>query len=103
MERIASLPNRPAPMVANANDDEERARIRTLLARVALFKDLSPEALVDVARRVSIRKVPMHASIIAQDEVGEALFVVFSGRAKVTLVAESGREVTLSVLRPGDF
>ncbi|MCC6999039.1 MAG: Crp/Fnr family transcriptional regulator [Deltaproteobacteria bacterium] len=74
-----------------------------LLQKVTIFKDLDEPALTDLTRRMVARKVAMHGAIVAQDEVGEALFVMLSGRAKVTLVAESGREVTLSVLRPADF
>jgi CRP-like cAMP-binding protein len=103
MDRIQSFSPRPVSPVVPSRDDEERARFGQLLARVPLFKDLSAEGLGDLVRRVQARKVPVHANIVTQDEAGDALFVVFSGRAKVTLAAENGREVTLSVLRPGDF
>jgi len=101
--RIASLGNRVSTTTPRTHEEEERQRVAGLLARVCIFKDLDEVALTDLTRRMVIRKVQMHASIVAQDEIGEALFVMLSGRAKVTLVAESGREVTLSVLRPADF
>ena len=40
--------------------------------------------------------------MVAQDEPGDAMFVIMSGRVKVVIFGESGREVTLSLLRSGD-
>lgn len=101
--RIASLGSRISNPTPRSHEDEERQRVAGLLQKVTIFKDLDEAALTDLTRRMVARKVAMHGAIVAQDEVGEALFVMLSGRAKVTLVAESGREVTLSVLRPADF
>jgi len=91
--RIASLGSRISNPTPRTHEDEERQRVAGLLQRVIIFKDLDEPALTDLTRRMVARKVAMHGAIVAQDEVGEALFIMLSGRAKVTLVAESGREV----------
>src|SRR5262249_57310507 len=39
---------------------------------------------------------------VAREEPGDARFVIMSGRVKVVIFGESGREVTLSLLRSGD-
>src|SRR4051812_15119354 len=77
MDRIQSFTPRPVSPTSLSRDDEERARYGQLLARVPLFKDLSADGLTDLIRRVQPRKVPVHASIVAQDETGDALFVIF--------------------------
>ncbi len=82
---------------------DEQARIRATLGRVAIFRDLSASTLDDLARRVGVRRVPGGDPILSQDEVGDALFIVMAGRVKVVMAGESGREVTLAVLRPADI
>ena len=48
------------------------------------------------------RRVPAGQSVVSQDEPGDALFLIMTGRVKVVIFGENGREVTLSILRPGD-
>ncbi len=82
---------------------DEQARIRTTLGKVAIFRDLGAATLDDLSRRVSVRRVQGGDPILAQDEVGDSLFIVMAGRVKVVMSGESGREVTLAVLRPTDI
>jgi CRP-like cAMP-binding protein len=82
---------------------DEQARIRATLARVAVFKDVPQSLFDDICRRVTLRRVPGGAAILAQDALGEALYIIMSGRVKVVMSGESGREVTLSVLRASDI
>jgi CRP-like cAMP-binding protein len=81
---------------------EDSARIRTALARAPLFSSLPAPAVDDLTGRATLRKVPTQGRIGAQDEPGEAMYLVLSGRVKVVIFGENGREVTLSLLRPGD-
>src|SRR5258708_33015836 len=41
--------------------------------------------------------------IVSQEEAGDTLFVMASGKVKVVLYGETGREIILSILREGDF
>jgi CRP-like cAMP-binding protein len=82
---------------------DEQARIRATLARVAVFKDLPAGLFEDICRRVTLRRVPGGAAILAQDTAGDALYIIMNGRVKVVMSGESGREVTLSVLRAADI
>src|ERR1041384_163954 len=96
----ASLPTlRP---VDPRNGGEDPARIRATIARAPLFAALPISAIEDLTARVSVRKVPVGSAVVAQDEPGDAMFVIMSGRVKVVIFGESGREVTLSLLRSGD-
>ncbi len=81
---------------------EDPARIRASIARAHLFAALPISAIEDLSQRVAVRRIAAGAAAVSQDEPGDAVFVVMSGRVKVVLCGESGREVTLSILRPGD-
>lgn len=81
---------------------EDPARIRASIARAPLFAALPISAIEDLSTRVSVRRVNLGANVVAQDEPGDSLFVIMTGRIKVVLFGDGGREVTLSVLRPGD-
>lgn len=81
---------------------EEPARIRAAIARAPMFKSLPLHAIEDLTQRVSVRRVRANGVIVSQDEPGDALFIIMSGRVKVVIFGENGREVTLSLLRPGD-
>jgi CRP-like cAMP-binding protein len=86
-----------------SSDDARLDRHRALLGGSALFKGVSPAALDDLVRRLQVRSRPASTVIVAQDEPGDALFVIAQGRVKVALFGENGRELTLSVLNVGDF
>ncbi len=81
---------------------EDPARIRASIARAPLFAALPISAIEDLSMRVAVRRVNAAANVVAQDEAGDSVFVIMTGRVKVVLFGDSGREVTLSVLRPGD-
>jgi CRP/FNR family transcriptional regulator, cyclic AMP receptor protein len=81
---------------------EDPARIRAAIARATLFAALPISAIEDLTGRVQVRRVPVNSAVVTQDEPGDSMFVIMSGRVKVVIFGESGREVTLSILRPGD-
>src|SRR5690349_5825693 len=107
--RVRSPPRRPLPMTlsiagttsTNLSADDA-ARVRAAIARAPLFESLPLSAIEDLTQRVTIRRVSAQTTVVSQDESGDALFVIMSGRVKVVIFGENGREVTLSMLRPGD-
>ncbi len=96
----------PRPVTTNAPlalQQDEQARIRVTLAKVAVFQDLPTAVIEDLARRVTLRRVLGGSPILNQDEPGDALYVIMAGRVKIVVFGDSGREVTLSVMRPSDI
>lgn len=80
------------------------ARERNLLRAVSIFADLDAAALAALERLAEPRDYPDGAVIVSQDEPGDALFVLVSGKVKVVLYGDSGREIILSIFKtPGDF
>ena len=81
---------------------DEATRIRTTIARAPLFAALPPAAVEDLATRVTVRRTSAGGTVVSQDEPGDSMFLIMSGRVKVVIFGENGREVTLSILRPGE-
>jgi CRP-like cAMP-binding protein len=84
-------------------EDPKLDRFRALLAQSALFRGCTAAALDDLVRRLQVRSRTAGSVLVAQDEPGDALFIIAQGRVKVALFGENGRELTLSILQPGDF
>lgn len=73
------------------------------LRSVPLFSQLRDGDLALLGRYVHARDYRKNAVILLAHDPSDAFFVLASGQVKVTLSAEDGREVILSLLRPGDF
>ncbi|HEV8355339.1 MAG TPA: Crp/Fnr family transcriptional regulator [Gemmatimonadales bacterium] len=74
-----------------------------VLKSVPLLRQVPEGDLRALALLVRERSHPRGSVILSQGDPGEALFLIRSGQVKVTVVAEDGREVILSVLGPGSF
>ncbi len=46
---------------------------------------------------------PRGSAIVSEDDPGDSLFIVRTGRVKVVLIADDGREVILGVLGPAEY
>ena len=101
--RSFPLSSQTPQQISDALARDEQQRIRSTIARVAVFQSLPPSAIDDLARRVTVRRAPGGQPILNQDEAGDALYILMAGRVKVVMVGESGREVTLAVLRASDI
>jgi CRP/FNR family cyclic AMP-dependent transcriptional regulator len=80
------------------------ARGRGLLRSVSIFADLDPAAVAALERLAEVRDFPPGAVIVSQEDRGDSLYVLASGKVKVVLYGDSGREIILSIFKtPGDF
>ena len=73
------------------------------LAFVPIFSEL-PEETLEKIEKVGTRKLfNKNDVILMEDEVGTALFVIVSGKVKVSRTSNDGREVILTILSESDF
>ncbi|GMR05055.1 MAG: Crp/Fnr family transcriptional regulator [Thermodesulfobacteriota bacterium] len=84
-------------------DEEEKRVLKEVLARNPLFSGLEDFYLEDIIAIGELRTWPKASQIICEGESGDAVFFIISGRAKVTLYGEQGREIVLAVLKEGDM
>lgn len=73
-----------------------------LLRKVTLFRGLPHEELEGLARRLIPRRASKDELLIAEQAPGDSLYIIASGKVKVSLLSTEGREMILSVLGPGE-
>ena len=73
------------------------------LATVPLFSGLTPDQLARFADVTMEKTFPRGSVIVFEQDPGDSLFVVRSGRVKVVLLGEDGREVILGILEVGEY
>jgi CRP/FNR family transcriptional regulator, cyclic AMP receptor protein len=83
--------------------EDELTRRRELLGRITLLRGCPQAALEDLARRIQVRVRPADTLLVAQDEPAEALHLIAAGRVRVAIIGDSGRELTVAELGPGEF
>ncbi len=76
---------------------------KSIISRLSIFRNTSPEAQRDIAARLVMRRRTAGSLIMAQDDPSDSLFVVQRGRVKLAIYGDNGRQMTLSVLGPGEF
>jgi CRP/FNR family cyclic AMP-dependent transcriptional regulator len=80
------------------------ANVSTLLLRnVPLFSVLPEHQLALLTGVVSRKSFPRSTVIINAGDITESLYVGISGRMKVMMSDDEGREVILAILGPGEY
>lgn len=74
-----------------------------MLRKVPLFAHLDDKTLGRLEGIAIKRVYPRNTILISKGDVSDQLFVVLRGKLKVTIPDESGKEITLSLLGPGDY
>jgi len=70
---------------------------------VPFFTELS-EAELEVLRALAAEKrYPKNAVVLTEGEMGDSLYMIESGKVKVFIGDQEGREMILKILAPGDF
>jgi len=73
------------------------------LKLIPLFSELREEELEDLMK-VSVRQAfKKDNMVLIEEEVGSTMFIILSGRVKISRISDEGREVILSILVDGDF
>jgi len=75
------------------------------LKSVPIFSELDDASLEKVSKLGTVQSFIKDAIILSEQEAGSALFVIVSGKVKISRVSNDnlGKEVILSLLNPSDF
>ena len=75
----------------------------SILEKVPLFKGLGDEALARLIQATTRKHYDKDTIVVEENEMGETLYMILSGKVKVTNIGPDGKEVILSMLGPGEF
>jgi CRP/FNR family cyclic AMP-dependent transcriptional regulator len=73
------------------------------LQRVALFAGLSQAEIAALADAAVVRTFPKNTIVVTEGERSDSLYVILSGRVKVFVADENGKELVLNVEGPGEY
>ena len=74
-----------------------------VLKTVPLFTSFPEEQLRMLSTMITRKSAPRSTTIMAGGDPTDSLYIVLSGRLKVMMSDEDGKEVILSILGPGEF
>jgi CRP/FNR family transcriptional regulator, cyclic AMP receptor protein len=80
----------------NTMPTKEQVIVR--LAAVPIFSGTSVEDLETLSGLVQYRRFPRGALVVGQNEHGTAMFLLISGRVKISLASPEGKELVLNYL-----
>ena len=73
------------------------------LKAVPFFTQLGEGELEIIRALASEKHYPKNAVVITEGEIGDSLYMIQSGKVKVFIGDQEGREMILKILGPGDF
>jgi len=73
------------------------------LKSVPIFSELDAERLKQISQLGSRKFYKKDSTILKENETGSALFVIISGKVKVSRASDDGKEVILTILNESDF
>ena len=73
------------------------------LRSVPLFASLDDAAATELRRLLSDKTVPQNTRLFKQGDKGDAMYLIESGRVRISIRDEEEQEVILAELAQGDF
>jgi CRP/FNR family transcriptional regulator, cyclic AMP receptor protein len=73
------------------------------LKSVPIFSDLDADRLKQISQLGSSKFYKKDSTVLHENETGSALFVIISGRVKISRESDDGKEVILTILNESDF
>lgn len=81
-----------------------KEQVLSRLAALPMFSELSSESLETLGEMVQYRRYPKGAFIVGQNEIGTSMYLLVSGRVKISLANPEGKELVLNYIEaPGHF
>ena len=73
------------------------------LQRVSIFSGVGQDSLERIAGITQEKTFPKKSIIFHEGDRGDTLYILKSGRVKISKITEDGREKTLALMQPGEF
>lgn len=75
----------------------------SILGHVPLFEDLSESELALLTQRAVLRSFPKNAVLVTEGDTTDSLYIIQSGKVKIFLSDEEGKEIILKIQNPGEY
>lgn len=75
----------------------------SLLKQIDLFADLADDEFKVLEKHAVPRSFAKNTIVVSEGDPTDSLYVIVTGRVKVYCSDESGKQVTLNDLKPGDY
>lgn len=75
----------------------------TELVQVPLFSELGEEELTAIANMATTRSLPANSVVVNEGDQTNSLYIINSGKVKIYLADENGKEVMLGISGPGEY
>jgi len=85
-----------------ADSGSSSERIDSYLSQLNVFKEISATSLRQLSQASSIRQCEGGEFLALEGDDPEGVFITISGRVSITKTAESGKELIVTLLAPGD-
>ncbi|HLF85818.1 MAG TPA: Crp/Fnr family transcriptional regulator [Nitrospiria bacterium] len=73
------------------------------LQRINLFKEIPADDMEELARVTRMESAKKKETIFLPGESSQQVYLLKTGRVKISRVSEEGREITLALLEPGEI
>lgn len=73
------------------------------LRKVPLFQGLSPAAAEELCRCIALHEYKAPVRLFSEGDSGDAMYLIESGRVRITVTDADGHDVTLTELNEGEF
>lgn len=73
------------------------------LSNVPLFASLSEDERQAIAAMATTRSLPANSVVVNEGDQTDSMYVILSGKVKIYLSGEDGKEITLGIEGPGDY
>ncbi len=77
--------------------------LKNTLQHVPLFSELSEESLAALTEHATTKSYPKNSIVISEGETGDALYIIDSGKVRICLSDEAGKEVCLGTESSGQY
>lgn len=77
--------------------------MENLFKKNALFTGLAPNELQVIVKAAQKKIYPKNTIILSEGDTTDSLYMVCSGKVKVSIVDEYGKEIILALLGPGEY
>ncbi|MBI5307448.1 MAG: Crp/Fnr family transcriptional regulator [Planctomycetes bacterium] len=81
----------------------DRELVEKFINKVAFFRDITEKYLEQIIDDFSILQAAKNEVIIVQEDSSTDLYIILTGKVKVTLMSEEGEEYILTDLHVGDY